>query len=247
MVTALREIREDARKNQWEAFLFGGVPRTFWISGPSARVRDFDLVFRDDAFVELSEVYSKRILRTNRFGGIKMEINGIDIDAWPLSSTWAFRQGLVTQPSFENLPRTTFLNIDSIAVELAPTRGKPRRLFEFGFFRALRNQMLEICLKANPFPELCAIRSLRLSATLGFGFSTDLARYVLEIIEAGSVDVLREIQLQHYGRIWCDRDDLFTFASRLRSALRSGVERIKIFETTGRQPELWEADSFHSF
>jgi len=237
-------MRDDARTNGWEAFLFGGVPRTFWISGPSAWVRDFDLVFEDGAFVEMAKFYSSSIVRRNRFGGIKLNINKIEIDAWPLGKTWAFREGLVDEPSFVNLPKTTFLNIDSIVVEFAPPPGKSRRLFESGFFRCLRNETLDICLKSNPYPELCAVRSIRLARALGFDFSPQLGQYVLAAIESVSSSAFSRIQQSHYGRIVLDEQDLSGVADRLRE---NSVVGSRLFPKVGRQAELWDCDNFHHF
>jgi hypothetical protein len=119
-----RGVIQQFRRSGWNAFLFGGTPRGVFDKGTKYSPRDLDIVIEDRAFAAFASVYGANIQRQTRFGGLKLSFHGVHVDAWPLSQTWAFREGLVQEVSFEALPRTTFLNIDEIAVELSPGRGK---------------------------------------------------------------------------------------------------------------------------
>ena len=104
------------------------------LHGGRSEFRDFDLVFSDASFEAFKQHFERCIVKKNRFGGIKLRIDAFEIDAWPLSMTWAFRQALVADTSFANLPKTTSLKVDSIVVELVPRRGRPRRTTKTGSF-----------------------------------------------------------------------------------------------------------------
>ena len=244
LVQALNVFRDAARRESWEAFLFGGVPRGLWVHGTRGAVRDFDIVVADDAFNDVLCTFGHCLVKRNRFGGAKLLIQDCEFDVWPLSKTWAFAEGLFENPSFEALPRTTFLTIDSIVIELAPRVGIRRRVFQTGFFRSMSERRLEICLESNPYPELCAIRSLRIAQALGFSFSPSLAKYISEVICSTSSDLLRQAQSQHYKRIFFDQNELLDIAGRISFQLSdAGESCVKIFPIQATQTYLWENSS----
>jgi hypothetical protein len=235
---ALDIIRNPIRSNNWEAFLFGGVPRRLWLEGTSPRLRDIDVVVEDAAFPHLEQYISDNA-RRNRFGGFKCVIEGVTIDLWPLSTTWAFRESLVRDISFKALPTTTFLNVDSIVVELAPRPGQKRRYFESGFFKALRTRELDICLEPNPYPLLSAVRALRLAEVMGFTLSQRLSEYTLRVILGSSFKDLEAIQKHHYSQVLYSAARLIQIAEALQLKLQSGkADTISLF-SIAHQPELW--------
>jgi hypothetical protein len=240
---ALDVIRDPIRSNDWEAFLFGGVPRGLWLEGASPRLRDIDIVVEDAAFPNLEEHIKSKASR-NRFGGLKCMIQGVTIDLWPLSATWAFREGLVCDISFKTLPITAFLNVDSIVVEFAPRPGRKRRYFESGFFKALRTRELDICFEPNPYPLLSAVRAIRLSEVMGFTLSQRLSEYTLHVILSSSFGDLEAIQKHHYSQVLYSTARLMQIAEALQLKLQSKKsDKINLFSFT-HQPELWPEDLF---
>lgn len=83
------------------------------------------------------------------------------------------------------MPKTTFLNVEAAAVELATVHGKSRRIYTHGFFEALADRTLEINFEENPFPALCVVRALITAARLQFLIGPKLSKYLV-----------------HYGRIF---------------------------------------------
>lgn len=247
LVQALNLFRQAARERKWEAFLFGGVPRGLWVHGTGGQVRDFDIVVADDVFDDVLEIFSQNIIRRNRFGGAKLLIQENEFDVWPLSQTWAFASGLCESASFESLPNTTFLTIDSIVIELAPRSGSHRRVFQAGFFRSVRERCLDICLEPNPYPELCAVRSLRIAQAFGFSFSSRLATYVYDSISRASADLLRQAQVQHYGRVIFDQNELLDTVERISIQLANLDEgSVNVFPVQARQTYLWDYSNLAS-
>ena len=62
------------------------------------------------------------------------------------------------------MPKTTFLNVEAVAVELNPRPTRSRKLYESGFFEGVATETIEINLEENPFPDLCVARSLLTAA-----------------------------------------------------------------------------------
>src|SRR5439155_7774209 len=235
-----REMIQDFRRSRWNAFLFGGTPRGIYHKGARYLPRDLDIVLEDSAFREFASIYKNQIQRRTRFGGLRLSFHGVHVDAWPLSKTWAFREGFVKEVAFERLPQTTFLNIDAIAVELSPGSGKARRIFDSGFFSAYSRRLLDINLAENPQPVLAAIRSLRLAETLGFDISNRLAHYISDVFHNVALTESLKIQKSHYGTLYYDVETLESLAEKLQYELNHNEGRLALFGRQARQQlEFW--------
>lgn len=205
----------------WTAFAFGGTPRGVFVRGPSYAPRDFDLVFEDSDFEAFAEYFASSVTRRTRFGGLHLQIHGIDVDAWSLRNTWAFREGLVADVSFESLPQTTFFNVDAIVVSMQDGPGG-RKIYDGGFEDALRLRLLDINLEQNPFPALCVVRAFHLAKSYRLNFSPNLVRYITSWMDALSDDEMLDAQLTHYGEVEFSRIQL----SKLKNELRSHRVRL---------------------
>jgi hypothetical protein len=79
------------------------------------------------------EALRERFLRLasgeSRFGGLRLRRMEWQCDVWPLELTWAFIHDKVRAPDFADLPRTTFFNLEAIAVEVWPRPGQPRIVY----------------------------------------------------------------------------------------------------------------------
>jgi len=216
---ALSEVIRVVRERGLTVFAFGGTPRGVLHQGGFYRPRDLDLVFDDEHFEWFKFAFESFIQRRNRYGGLRLRIADMAVDAWPLSATWAFRNGLCSNPSFETLPRTTFLNIDGLVVELSPQKGKSRRVFEAGFFSAWRRKTLDINLRYNPHPSVCVARTLCISRRFGFRVSHNLARYLLEMLTTLPMEELISCQISHYGQVEFSADTLTMLRRHLEKHL----------------------------
>lgn len=92
----------------------------------------------------------------NRFGGLKFELQGTQIDAWPISQTWAFTSGQSLPDSPTILPETTLLNIESVVCLL--WHPEEPWVFEKGFFEGMETRTLEIQNPATIYPVHCLER-----------------------------------------------------------------------------------------
>lgn len=194
-------LLDAVRERRWKAFVFGGTPRGVMQEGPGYRPRDLDIVFDDADFEKFAATFSEHITRRTRFGGLHLRIKNTEVDAWPLSATWAFREGLISDVSFKSLPRTAFFNADAIVVALTP-EARGREFYEAGFERAWRDGALDINLKTNPFPALCVVRAFRLASSFRFHFTPKLVEYLAEHFDNLTEKELTQVQESHYGTIY---------------------------------------------
>ncbi len=204
----------------WKPFLFGGMLRDLLIFGGRATPRDIDVVIANGTSEEIEESLGPYIRRRNRFGGFQLQVCNWLFDVWPLEKTWAFVKSQTLSPSPANLPKTTFLNVEAIAISV-DEKGRVVELFECGFFEAIRTRIIDINFLENPFPELAAVRSIITAKKLNYGLSPQLSTYVLNQVRIVGVKSLIEAQIQHYGDIRVQRPELESIVTHIRQALDS--------------------------
>ncbi len=186
-----------------DVILFGGAVRDFYFNQTP---RDYDIVINTQSD-DISDIFYGYNYLKNRFGGYKINIDNINFDIWTLPSTWAFHNNLI-ECNLENISKTVFFNIDSIAVNL--TRNA---IYEDGFFNALKSNSLEIVLQENPCPELCVLRALYFKHFRFFELSDELNNYLYEWLKTciNPLEELAQIQNSHYG------NDYFTKRTLIES------------------------------
>jgi hypothetical protein len=207
-----REFRSQLRRLDSigsRAYLFGGFVRDIFLNGVKAQPKDVDLVVEGDGFDELLKTVKPEGLRTNRFGGVNFRLGAVDVDAWRLEDTWAFRAGYFRDAiGVRTLPKTTYLSVDAIAVQLRPEPGRSRRVFEAGFFQSIERQLLDLNLEENPFPELMVVRTLVMAKRGRFALSWVLLKALHSLILDCGLRDLYQVQLSHYKHCLLSKEEL---------------------------------------
>jgi|CZKH01.1.fsa_nt_gi hypothetical protein len=232
----------DWKRKDWRPFLFGGLLRDILILGRRHGPRDVDVVIENGSSEELAEALHPYIKRRNRFGGFQLELSKWHFDVWPLHKTWAFVQnkGLIASP--QNLPKTTFLNVEAIAVSLGEN-GEVGDIFEAGFFDAVRTKILDINLEDNPYPALAAVRALATAEKLRYSLSPRLGHYILDTEKDLGSEALVNAQDSHYGYVRFRRLTIQKLVRHVRRELsRSSVEPIRLHDPATRQLSLWHLE-----
>lgn len=237
LASALREIRDQ----DWDAYLFGGFPRDLAVFGPEVEPRDIDVVVEGMTSDQIISRFSESVKRRTRFGGVVLEMYGWHIDVWPVEDTWGFKLRDQFENSLDNLPKTTFLNAEAIALQLRNPSKKARKVYEHGFFDGLRKRVLEVNLKENPYPELCIVRALLLAVKLDFSLGPSLVQYIVDYKDIVRGDSLSRVQKSHYGFVKRD-------AKLLRKWIRSISEHweqsprepFDFSSVVGRQISFWD-------
>ncbi len=236
----LRDVVDAIQTFGWSAVVFGGGVRDLTLGFTP---RDIDIVVDAQSIEKLTSHLIPSLLRRTRFGGFCFDLSGWLLDIWTLSDTWAFRVGQVQPPTFDNLVRTTFLNVESVSVELFPGKdGKQRSVVHPAFLRGLDSRVVEIQLEANPFPALCVVRALLTAARLDFAVGPELKRYVDAHGNGLTTSQVEGIQLDHYGEIKWDSREIVSWISLVSSsAVRNGAPvRLPLSsEKTSKLREAW--------
>jgi hypothetical protein len=195
LISALSRLSQ----KKMTSVIFGGTLRDLMVHGTASTPRDVDLVVDGVSVEDLYKLFSDVFVRRTRFGGLHLNVEGWMIDVWPLSQTWGLRELRIGSRDFEALTRTTFLNVESIIIDLVPMGKGGRRIHASGFFEAVQTHTLDINLEENPFPELAAIRALITASKLGYHLSERLAKYVVYQTNKTPLEEFVDIQLKHYG------------------------------------------------
>jgi len=205
---------DEIRAKKWHSVFFGGTLRSLLLSRLTknmlGRPRDVDIVVRGVSLPDLENQFSKYISRQTRFGGVQLRRVNWQFDVWPLDRTFALSDGRHNRPGFLDLPGSTFLNLEAVAVEVWPRPGHARVIYsgDDQFFHGIISRTIEINREENPFPELCVVRSLVLAAKLQWNSGNQpwkigpkLLRYlVAHGTQMSEIDFI-EVQRKHYGRI----------------------------------------------
>jgi hypothetical protein len=168
-------------------YLFGGTVRDLVIFGRVANPVDIDLVVGDVSSKDLESVLGRFSVRKTYLGGLKLLINNTSVDIWPLSETWAFRTCQFQCPTFSELPKTTFLNVEAIAVELTHDCSRAGRIYSRGFFEGIVKRTIDINFEPNPYPGEAVIRSMALAGRIGFSVGPRLAARAADLLSRSSV------------------------------------------------------------
>jgi hypothetical protein len=248
--TAIFEVLSCFFDKHWQTYLVGGTLRDLMLESPRmARQfifpRDIDLIVCAPSIDELERAVPKELVqRRTSFGGLHLVKHlqsrcELHFDVWPLSETWAFKQFGI-EASIARFPSTPFLNLDSVAIELFHEQGATRRIYEQGFFTGLDARLVDINFEPNPFPDVCAIRSLVIAAKSGFHLSRRLAEFIISRREEPALlRRWRQAQLAHYGQIRCREDELTKWLDAIEHQLSAGAERINLPVSNARQLKLW--------
>jgi len=207
----------------WSEFaLFGGFIREVHLFGRTADFRDIDVVVPGTSMNRFAKKVQAFAPEINRFGGAKFRSEGLLVDAWPLGFTWAFREGLL-EPSYANLAKSTFLNVDAIVADLSRT-GRVR-IFDEGYLDGLRDRTLRINLRPNPVPFHSASKAIVFAARSGFQIDEGLTEYIAGLAR------------QHRGatQIWGATSDQYGCGFIPRTQINKWLEQI-VFSASKSMP-----------
>jgi len=238
---ALRKIREFKGK----AFLCGGAVRDILLSDSRNNIipRDLDIILGYADIRNVADSFSDCTKRWNRYGGISIQVKDWSIDMWPLHKTWAFQKNYVHGKGFSDFPKTTFLNIEAVAIQLFGKKGKKRVIYSKGFFEAILNRTIEINLEENPNPTACVVRSLRVAKKFKFAIGPNLATYITHWAnQIGLKELLKLYQVRYKSTHLCV-DELYSCIKAIEEQLRNSAKEPVELPTSDKndyfQSQLW--------
>jgi len=247
---ATSEVFERLRARNWAAYLVGGTLRDLLLQSTRtesclATPRDIDVIIIGASNHELTSCFSELIARRTRFGGLHLvkkiaQVCEVHFDVWALADTWAFKERGI-KPKISHFASTPFLNLDSVAIELYPNAGRPRAIYEEGFYRGIASRLIDINFERNPYPDVCIIRALIMAAKLQFALSRRLAEFISSWMarQPDALAALRQAQVSHYGQVRCSTTELCSWLTFIHQQLTAGSERIELRVSDTRQLGLW--------
>lgn len=226
--TFLRSVKRSKKKSVYKnlleyidgcngrAFLFGGAVRDIYFNGKDARPNDFDVVLIDSEVDEFLKGFKGHQIVRNNFGGYKICYQGVSVDVWEIENTWAFRNKRVEYLGIKSILETTFLNIESILIELNPKR-RGREVYYQDFFSAVENEMLDVNLIDNPNLELSYSRIIHFSIIHNLYFSEGLISWMRDqVLNVHVKDVLKKYEAK-YGLVETEQNRILDFFDDLKS------------------------------
>ena len=194
-------------------YLCGGAIREFLLND-AFQPRDIDLIVEDVDLKDLKGLFPVENVQINRFGGLTVVWQNWKIDVWPVSCTMAFTHKVFSNYDIDDYTKSTFLNLDAVAVQLFSTPGKKRKLYENGFFDAILTKTIEVNFEESPFPELCIVRSLQLARKYRFAIGPMLAEYISNRLEETN---LKELEKVDRSRSLAPHFDLERYAAYIET------------------------------
>jgi hypothetical protein len=249
--TAIARTIGEIKEKRWPAVFFGGTLRSLLISRLTrdmpGRPRDIDIVLGGTTIEQLEHQFDQWIWRRTRFGGLALRRKGWQFDLWPVNETYAFKQTGEPEPEFADLPKTTFLNIEAIAVEVWPQPGRPRRIYSWDdqFFTGILTRTLEVNRRDNPYSELSVLRALVMANHLKWKIGPRLGRFLARHGPRISPTELIDIQKNHYGFVRLPWEIYERMLDRVLNAVAHDQETsIEFRFPFEKQINLWsEADT----
>jgi predicted nucleotidyltransferase len=204
---ALRRIRDEGtpfsralvdlqtRLKNVEAVVFGGFVRDAVLNRTPY---DIDVVVAASGsagFKKIRERFYDYKIAITGFGGLKLEnAEGVKVDLWALSETVALKEQGVTNPTFHDLLKTTFFNVQTVAVDLQDLQT----IYSNGFYEAMRDRVLEINYEPNPYPANCVMRTFVMQHLTGFQLGPKLLHYMkLRAEDVRLKDIIRMQKIRH--------------------------------------------------
>lgn len=182
-------------------YLIGGVLREYRDNETIRELRDADFIID----VENDELWQKMLAEYqpegNHFDGYKFHCeNNFLVDIWEIDKTWAYRNSVVPFEKdnyLESLPKTVFLNLDSIIYDLNMDTW-----YDGIYQQAIESKVLDIVLKDNPHVELNILRALVLRQRYQMTYSDELRNLILEYMneDENFVDSMMDIQYNRYHK-----------------------------------------------
>jgi hypothetical protein len=238
---ALQRIRELDQ----HTFLCGGAVRDILLSDNLNKIvpRDLDIILGYTDIKNIADSFSDFTKKWNCYGGVSIQVKDWSIDMWSLQKTWAFEKKYVEGKGFSDFPKTTFLNIEAVTIQLFGKRGKKRKIYSKGFFEAILDKTIEINLEESPNPPICVVRSLSVAKKFKFAIGPKLAGYITHYANKIGLEKLLELYQVRYRSTHFSINELYSCIKAIEEQLRvSSKKPVKLPVSDKKnyfRSELW--------
>lgn len=166
------------------AYVVGGFVRD---SINNKNSRDLDMIV-SIPHIHLVELLQQSNLnyRINRMLGVKIELQGFEVDIWSLENNWAFRDEVVKKNDdyiLDNISDGCFFNYDGLVINLHTKNFRCNHYNDF-----VTNNRLDIIQKSkyykskNPTIEANILRAIYLNTIYGVDIAPNCMSYLVKMI-----------------------------------------------------------------
>ncbi len=245
--SVLQKIHDYDQNHYYDqnSFLCGGAVRDILLSNePNVIIpRDLDIIFWYGDIKEIANSFAGYVKRWNCYGGLSIQIRDWSFDLWQLEDTWAFKEKHVAVKGIADFPKTTFLNIDAVAIQLFAEKGKRRSIYSKGFFEAILQKTIEINFEDNPNPTMCIVRSLRISSRHRFLIGRKLAKYIVHYANQVEPEELLKLYQARYQSPFVSVDEICSYIKSIKEQVKvsnGGAVRLPVSKKGDYfYPALW--------
>lgn len=186
-------------------YIFSGIIRDFFLD--SKGNRDLDIVVDEIPASFLDSISKKHGFvryKRNKFNGLKITLEDLNIDLWEMKDTWALHKKRLPI-NIQSLLKTPFFNFSSIIYDYKKeefTVGEPFKDF-------IDNRILNVVYSHNLEPESCLISTMHYAKQYRIGVSHKLSRWLRDNFNV-KYDYTK-YQVKRYGKREFSLDDIESF------------------------------------
>ena len=218
------------------AYVVGGYFRDFLLNKSSRDVDIITDISNDQLIALLSN--SNVNFKINRYDGIKISLNKIEIDIWTIENNWAFKNNLVKlneNDKLNSIAKGCFYNFDALVINLY-TYDFNLRYFNDCIEKKELNILQEqsIYKNLNPSVEANILRAIHLSKNYNLNYSKSTIEYLIakigyiEDIYLNSLERLIEIKKQYSKYQFITESDILNFLFTLREKQNSNQLKLDL-------------------
>ena len=212
---AVRLLERVASKT--DVYIFSGIIRNYLLG--FTENRDVDVVVKriDNLRIDDEDLRMCRIAR-NAFGGYKIKIDNLTIDAWGIENTWGVLENRLN-PTPNSLIKTAFFNFSSIVYHY----NKRMFIYDDEVCRFLQNRTMDVVYKQNPDKTLCVLNSIYYARKYKFPLGYSLCKWIARNYYDEMPFV--EVQKRHFHKQIISEDSVNWFTNSIAEIMKIGGMR----------------------
>lgn len=188
---------------QTDIYIFSGVIRNFLLG--YLENRDLDIVVRNIDKVILPKNYWNHIqLEKNSFGGYKVKIGQLTVDAWDIKNTWGV-QKLQLRDTPYSLINTAFFNFSAIIYDY----NREKFIYDKHFLQFYKNHAMDIVFDENPNIPLCILNTIYYSFKYDFPIKYCLCKWIVQHYRK-NFD-FQKVQIRHFKHVFISNNQIVKF------------------------------------
>lgn len=201
--------------SQTDVYIFSGIIRNYLLG--FTENRDVDVVIKRIQKLKINdEDLNKCRISRNAFGGYKIKIENLSIDAWGIENTWGVLEKRLN-PTPNSLIKTAFFNFSSIVYHY----NKHIFIYDDEVCRFLQNRIMDVVYKQNPDKTLCVLNTIYYARKYRFPLGYSLCKWIVR----NYYDEMpfAEVQKRHFHKKIISEESLCWFVRSVLDIMKGGI------------------------